>query len=155
MREFAEVFFLEVAQASPPDDFNWRAEVCAALWAATQAAFDSSVLAPNERKELVRAITRKLVPFWQRHCATRDSRPAPTRPGDYGLFAPGNLVGAAECIVAELMRSTGIPQDHVHITSKALTAALARRMFADLRLIDEYRKGRERRRPPRYSLAQV
>ena len=59
MREFAEVFFLQMAPACPPDNLTWRAEVCAALWAATQAVFDSSVLAPSERKDLVRAITRK------------------------------------------------------------------------------------------------
>ncbi len=156
MREFAEVFFQQMAPACAPDNLTWRAEVCAALWAATQAVFDSSVLAPSERKDLVRAITRNLVPFWQRQCSMGETRAQPSRPGDYGhAFAPGNLVGAAESIVAELMRSAGIPPDHASVSGQPLAAALAHRMFADLRRIDEYKKGRERRRPVRLSVARA
>jgi hypothetical protein len=155
MRQFAESFFEELAHVCPDENVLWRSEACAALWAATQAVFGSSVLSPGERNDLLREITRNLVPFWQRHCSNRpDASQTPSyRPGVYGyVFAPGNLAAAADSIVAELMRSTGAPRGQTSITERTLSAALAQRMLADLRSIDQYKNGRVRsRRPPRFS----
>jgi hypothetical protein len=156
MREFAEIFFQQLAPACRSDGVNWRAEACAALWAATQAVFDSSVLSPGERKDLTREITRNLVPFWQRQCATRSDVSPAYRPGDYNhASAPGNLVGAADSIVAELMRSCGVPLTERSVMERTLSGALAQRMLADLRRIDEYKKRRERRRPARFSVVRA
>jgi hypothetical protein len=157
MREFATGFFEQVASAGPPENVNWRAEACAALWAATQAVFDSSVLSPYERRELIREITRNLVPFWQQQCASGgDMSQVLAHRSAYGpAFAPGNLVGAADSIVLELMRSTGMSQTQPSTAGRTLASSLAERMLADLRRIDDYKKQRERRRPARYSMARA
>jgi hypothetical protein len=159
MRQFAESFFEDFAPVCPDETIQWRREACAALWAATQAVFGSSVLSPGERNDLLREITRNLVPFWQRHCSNRpDASQAPSyRPGVYGyVFAPGNLAAAADSIVAELMRSTGVPQGQASIIGRKLSTALAQKMLADLRSIDNYKKGRARpRRSPRFSAIQA
>lgn len=121
---------------------HWRTEACAAVWMATRATLDSSALAPIEREELLRILTRTLVPFWQRHCATgerpggREQLFSPYR----ALSRPGNLKLSARLIVAEFLRSAAAGDEPTEQKVDRLADLLAKRMAEDLRRLDEYKR---------------
>jgi hypothetical protein len=59
---------LSAAEASMPVPER-RREICTAIWAAVQAAFEASTLSPLEREEILPLLQEVLIPYWQQHCA--------------------------------------------------------------------------------------
>jgi hypothetical protein len=152
IQEFTDQFGRQLAAARNEGDANenLRPEACAAIWAATQLVYSSSVLAPHERKELLRLLTRAMVPFWQKHCAGAQAvagaqAQIPAEPATPSS-RPGSFFGAANQIVGELMLRLGIEHSSSSVFGRVLATALANRMFADLRWINEYKRQIETRR---------
>jgi hypothetical protein len=149
-QEFAERFFRQMTAGSCEANDHWRGEACAALWVAVQAVFDVSVLSPYERAELLRAITKKMLPFWQKHCARRGdiSRMLARHPVQYGQrCSPGNLIRTADSIVAELLGGSGLSREATVPAQRVLSEDLVHHMFDDLHRIEDFKRRSERYRP--------
>lgn len=151
IQQFTEQFSRQLAAAGNDGaaSENLRPEACAAIWASTQLVYSSSVLAPHERREQLRLLTRAMLPFWQKSCAGAQAvadmqSPLPEEPT--APHRPGSFFGAANQIVGELMVRLGIEHGSSSVFVRVLATALANRMFADLRLINEYKRQIETRR---------
>jgi hypothetical protein len=144
--EFSQTFLSQVAAAAGSSlNKNAETEICAAVWAAIRTAFDTSIMAPDDRTEMISLVAMKMAPFWLEHCPpTHDiARLIQERSANYLLAPIGNVIGSAGAIVAGVVAAAGIPDSSRARATRTLTTVLAHRMFTDVRVIDEFSRRRQ------------
>jgi hypothetical protein len=141
---FIQAFLSQLAGAVGDNaklEDRWRAEGCAAMWAAIQSAFLISTLRANERAVTLSLIMKYMAPFWLKHCPQSGNVELrlTTRASEYlRLSRSGNIVGSANSIVSALLRSEGCSELARPLTERMLASVLAHRMLTDVRRIDLY-----------------
>jgi hypothetical protein len=117
-----------------------RREVCAAVWAAILAAFDASVLSAEEKAALSPLLQEKLIPLWEKHCASD--------PDVIGYLSeraafymqgrdPASQVATASVIVRRLLDEAGAVGETKRQLALKLIPLFAHRMLGDRTYIDD------------------
>jgi hypothetical protein len=145
-QEFIESFVHQVGVIDPDTpDSRCHPEICAAVWASTRAAFQASLLTPDEQESALQAVITCLLPFWEEHCTSKCACDGDVASRLTKLSGPylkvhrlGNVIGTANSIVDTLMAKIGVSMASRPLAGRMLSTALAHRIFSDSRRINEY-----------------
>jgi hypothetical protein len=117
-----------------------RREVCVAVWAAITAAFEASAMSREEKQKLAPLLQEKLIPFWEKHCAS-DPDVAQRMSERASVYLeqrnPRSQVATATHIVQRLLDEIGATRKRE--LARRLIPLFAHRMLGDTHHINDLR----------------
>jgi len=117
-----------------------RREVCAAVWAAINSAFEASSLSSEEKDRLAPLLQERLIPMWEKHCAG-DPDVAQFLAERAAFYvrgrSPSSQVATASTIVQRLLDEIGASGELRRQLARKLIPLFAHRMLGDTTHIDD------------------